>query len=151
MTLLQRVPSFVAVGCTAAAVHFSVVLLLVGCAAVAPLAANVAGWSIAFVASFLGQWRFTFRVHAAPAWQALWRYFVLSLGGFAANEAVYAALLRWTRLPYDLLLAAVLLGVACFTYVLSSRWAFGGAWTAGAVDATTSGTRFAARRRKELP
>jgi putative flippase GtrA len=132
MTHLHRVPCFVAVGCTAAAVHFSVVLLLVACAAVAPLAANVAGWFIAFIASFLGQWRFTFRGQAAPAWPALRRYFVLSLGGFAVNEAVYAALLRWTRVRYDLLLAAVLLGVAFFTYVLSSRWAFRGAWNAEA-------------------
>jgi len=127
---MYRVPRFVAVGCAAAAVHFSVVLLLVTCAAVAPLIANAAGWLIAFAASFLGQWRFTFGAQAAPAWQALRRYFVLSLGGFAANEAAYAALLRWTRLPYDLLLAAVLLGVAFFTYLLSSRWAFRDAWNA---------------------
>jgi putative flippase GtrA len=130
MSPLHRVPSFVAVGCTAAAIHFGVVLLLVSRAAVVPLAANVAGWSIAFIASFLGQWRLTFRAQAAPPRQALWRYLVLSLGGFAANEAAYAALLRWTRLPYDLLLAAVLLGVAVFTYVLSSRWAFRGAVSA---------------------
>jgi putative flippase GtrA len=127
MSLPRRVPSFVAVGCIAAAVHFGIVLLLVACAALAPLAANVAGWLIAFIASFLGQWRFTFAAQAAPASQALRRYFVLSLAGFAANEAAYAALLRWTRLPYDLLLALVLLGVALFTYVLSSRWAFSGA------------------------
>jgi putative flippase GtrA len=132
MTLMYRVPRFVAVGCAAAAVHFGVVLLLVGSAAAAPLIANVGGWLVAFIASFLGQWRFTFRAQAAPASQALRRYFVLSLGGFAANEAAYAALLRWTRLPYDLLLAAVLLGVAVFTYLLSSRWAFRGAWSAGA-------------------
>jgi putative flippase GtrA len=131
MTPPHRVPSFVAVGCTAAAVHFTVVLLLVACAAVAPLAANVAGWLTAFVVSFLGQRRFTFRAHAAPAWPALWRYFLLSLGGFAVNEAGYAALLRWTHIPYDLLLAAVLLGVAFFTYVLSSRWAFRRAWNPG--------------------
>jgi putative flippase GtrA len=127
MPLARRIPIFVAVGCVAAAVHFGVVLLLVACAALAPLVANVAGWLVAFIASFLGQWRFTFAAQAAPAWQALRRYFVLSLTGFAVNEAAYAALLRWTQLPYDLLLAAVLLGVALFTYVLGSRWAFRGA------------------------
>jgi putative flippase GtrA len=124
MTHLHRVPRFVAVGCLAATVHFCVVRLLVSGADVAPLAANVAGWSLAFVVSFLGQWQFTFRAQAAPAAQALRRFLVLSLGGFALNEAAYAVLLRWTPLRYDVLLVLVLLGVAFVTYVLSSRWAF---------------------------
>jgi putative flippase GtrA len=132
MSFQQRVPRFIAVGCTAAAVHFATVRLLVGAAGAAPLAANVAGWLLAFGVSFLGQWRFTFRAQQAPAWQALRRYFVLSLGGFAANESAYGALLHWTHLPYDLLLAAVLVGTALVTYVLGSRWAFRPAWSGGA-------------------
>jgi putative flippase GtrA len=124
MSHFHRVPRFIAVGCTAAAVHFGVVLLLVSHGVAAPLLANVAGWSLAFIVSFLGQWRFTFRAQAAPMGQALQRFLVLSLGGFAANEAAYAALLRWTNVRYDVLLAFVLLGVAFATYVLSSRWAF---------------------------
>ncbi len=130
MTHLHRVPRFVAVGCTAAAVHFGVVLLLVAVAGAALLAANLAGWLLAFGVSFVGQWRYTFRAQEAPAWRALRRYFVLSLGGFAANEAAYAALLRWTPLRYDLSLAAVLAGMAIVTYVLSTRWAFRGHWNA---------------------
>jgi putative flippase GtrA len=132
MSLQHRVPRFIAVGCTAAAVHFATVLLFVGGAGATPLAANVAGWLLAFGVSFLGQWRFTFRGQRAPARQALRRYFVLSLGGFAANEMAYGALLHWTRLPYDLLLAAVLVGTALFTYVLSSRWAFRPVFSGGA-------------------
>jgi putative flippase GtrA len=132
MSHQHRVPRFIAVGCTAAAVHFATVLLLVSVAGAAPLAANVAGWLLAFGVSFLGQWRFTFRGQEAPAWQALRRYFVLSLGGFAANEAGYGALLHWTRVPYDVLLAAVLAGTALVTYVLSSRWAFRPVWSGGA-------------------
>ena len=132
MSFQHRVPRFIAVGCTAAAVHFGTVRLLVGAAGAAPLAANVMGWLLAFGVSFLGQWRFTFRAQQAPAWQALRRYFVLSLGGFAANESAYGALLHWTRLPYDLLLAAVLVGTALVTYLLGSRWAFRPAWSSGA-------------------
>ena len=124
MTHLHRVPRFVAVGCTAAAVHYCIVLLLVSGAGAPPLAANVAGWLPAFAVSFLGQWRFTFGARAAPGGQALRRFLVLSLGGFGANETAYAILLHWTVLPYDVLLAIVLVGVACSTYVLSSVWAF---------------------------
>ena len=126
MTHLRRVPRFIAVGCTAAAVHYGVVLLLVSRAHAAPLVANVGGWLLAFVVSFLGQWRFTFAASGAPAWRSLRRFLVLSIGGFAANEAAYAALLHFSSLPYDLLLAIVLVGVAFATYVLSTVWAFAG-------------------------
>lgn len=127
MTHLHRLPRFVAVGCTAAAVHLGTVLLLVSGAGLAPLAANVGGWIPAFAVSFVGQWRITFSGRGAPGGQALRRFLLLSLGGFAANEAAYAALLHWTTLPYSLLLATVLVGVALLTYVLSSLWAFRGA------------------------
>lgn len=126
MTTARRLASFVAVGCTAAAVHFAVVVLLVTHAGLPPLAANVGGWLVAFVVSFLGQWQLTFRAHGAPALQALRRFLVLSLVGFATNEAAYAVLLHVSVLPYDVLLAAVLVGVAVMTYLLSSRWAFRG-------------------------
>ena len=52
------------------------------------------------------------------------RFFAISAGGFAVNESAYALLLHWTTLRYDLLLAAVLVGVAGLTYVLSRHWAF---------------------------
>ena len=124
MTHSRHLPRFVAVGCTAAAVHFGVVLLLVSRAGAAPLAANVAGWLPAFGVSFLGQWRFTFAGRGAPGGQALRRFLALSLGGFAANECAYAALLHWSGASYAVLLAVVLVGVAVSTYVLSSLWAF---------------------------
>lgn len=113
-------------GCSAAAVHFGVVVLLVSGAGRPPLAANVVGWLVAFVVSFLGQWQLTFRAHGAPLLRALRRFFLLSFTGFAINEATYAVLLHFSRLPYDVLLAVVLVGVAVMTYLLGSRWAFRG-------------------------
>jgi putative flippase GtrA len=126
MTTLARLAWFIAVGCTAAAVHFGVVVLLVEFTGLAPLLANVAGWLVAFIVSFCGQWRLTFRGSGAPWRQALRRFFLISLGGFSANEATYAVLLHFSALPYDLLLALVLVAVAVMTYLLSSRWAFRG-------------------------
>ena len=126
MSTFVKLGWFVAVGCAAAAVHFGVVVALVSGLGLPPLAANVGGWLVAFVVSFLGQWQLTFRAHGAPWPRALRRFFLLSLSGFAINEGSYALLLHFSRLPYDVLLAVVLLGVAVMTYLLGSRWAFRG-------------------------
>ena len=124
MAAVKRIAFFVAVGCSAAAVHFGVVVLLVEALRVPPLLANVAGWLLAFVVSFLGQWQLTFGSRRTPWRHALPRYFALSLAGFLANEGGYAALLRFTPLPYDAALVLVLLAVAVMTYLLGSHWVF---------------------------
>lgn len=123
---LWRLASFVLVGCTAAAVHFSTVVLLVEFGRLKPVMANVGGWLVAFVVSFLGQSLLTFRSRGTPWLQALPRFFAISALGFAANESAYILLLNVTLLRYDVLLALVLVGVAVITYLLSSLWAFRG-------------------------
>lgn len=115
---------FVLVGTAAAAVHWGVVVMLVEHAGWRPLLANVAGWLIAFGVSFSGHHRWTFRSHGAPIWRSALRFFALSAGGFSINEAVYAVLLHWTGLRYDLVLGGVLVAVAVGTYLLSRHWAF---------------------------
>lgn len=124
MNTPRRIAFFIIVGCAAAAVHFGTVVALVEALRAAPLLANVAGWLVAFVVSFTGQSRLTFRSHGTPWAVALPRFFLLSLGGFLMNEGAYALLLRWTVLPYDVALALVLVVVAVVTYLLGSRWAF---------------------------
>ena len=89
-----------------------------------PLKANLVGWLVAFSVSFLGHFSLTFRGHGAGWVQAASRFFLISAGGFAINEAAYAVLLRWSGHRYDLVLAAVLVAVAGVTYVLSRHWAF---------------------------
>lgn len=115
---------FIAVGCVAAFVHWAVVVGLVQQFALAPLAANMAGWAIAFCVSFAGQSTLTFGDHRAPLLQAARRFLALSLAGFGINEAAYALLLRYSSWRYDVLLALVLAGVAVVTYLMSQRWAF---------------------------
>jgi putative flippase GtrA len=121
-----RMAWFIAVGCSAAAVHFCVVIVLVAQAGWPPLVANVAAWLVAFVVSFSGHWLLTFRHAGAPWPRAARRFFLVSLAGFAANELAYAVLLHASGLRYDVALACVLVGVAVMTYLLSSRWAFRG-------------------------
>jgi len=125
MTPLRRVATFVAVGAAATAVHFTVVVALVEAGSALPLVANVAGWLVAFLVSFAGQHRLTFGDRSAPVREAAPRFFALSAAGFGINEGAYALLLRYAAVRYDVALAAVLVGVAVLTYMLSSGWAFG--------------------------
>lgn len=120
----SRIAWFVLVGTAAAAVHWGMVVMLVEHAGWRPLLANVLGWLIAFGVSFSGHHRWTFRAHGVPVWRSALRFFALSAAGFTVNEAVYALLLHWGGLRYDLVLAGVLVVVAGGTYVLSRHWAF---------------------------
>jgi putative flippase GtrA len=119
-----RLACFIAVGCAAALTHLGLVVLLVSRHGQPPLVANVIGWLAAFVVSFAGHWLLTFRSQQAPLWRSARRFFGVSAAGFATNELAYAALLQWSSLRYDFVLALVLVGVAVITYWLSSRWAF---------------------------
>ena len=126
MPLQHRLVRFIAVGSLAALLHWGVVVLLVEARGLAPLFANVAGWLGAFMLSFAGHQCWTFGDHGAPPARAAGRFFLVSAGGFALNEAAYALLLQATAWRYDGLLVIVLLAVAVITYWLSRRWAFAG-------------------------
>jgi putative flippase GtrA len=126
----MKLPSwlwFLAVGSTAAAVHFAVVLVLVGGGIVqAPLVANVLAWCVAFGVSYGGHRFLTFSHQQAPLARSALRFAAVSLGGLALNEGAYAVLLQFTPLRYDVALFLVLLGVAVVTYWLGRHWAFAG-------------------------
>lgn len=122
--LATQIGWFVIVGCAAAATHWLVAIACVSLGGLAPLLANVVGWLVAFLVSFAGHYHLTFRAQHAPLWQAARRFFMVSALGFGVNEAAYAMLLHYTSLPYDLLLAMVLVGVAGMTFILGRWWAF---------------------------
>ena len=116
---------FIVVGCTAAAVHWSVVRLAVGFTGMAPLLANLLGWMVAFGVSFAGHHRWTFRdVPGRSAGHSLPRFLLISLAGLAVNEVAYALALAWGGWRYDLTLAGVLVLVAVGTFVAGRLWAF---------------------------
>lgn len=111
------------VGTAAALVHLGLVWYLVSRGAFAPLLANVAGFCAAFAVSFVGHHRRTFAARQAPWRQALWRFLLVALLGFVANELLYALLLR-SGLDYRLALLLVLGFVAGLTWLMSRYWAF---------------------------
>ncbi|WMD18607.1 GtrA family protein [Achromobacter seleniivolatilans] len=122
--LLQQISLFIAVGCAAAATHWAVAVGCVEAFGIAPLAANLVGWLVAFVVSFYGHYRLTFRLSKTPWTIAVRRFFLISAAGFIINESAYALLLHTTAIPYDLLLALILIGLAFVTFIASRLWAF---------------------------
>ncbi|WP_332459889.1 GtrA family protein [Bordetella genomosp. 9] len=123
-SLIRQLSWFVAVGCAAAATHWLVVVACVEGIGARPLAANVAGWLVAFCVSFSGHYLLTFRQQAGAWHVAARRFFCISAAGFIVNEVSYAWLLRRTAMRYDVLLASILVAIAVLTFLLSRLWAF---------------------------
>lgn len=126
-TRLQQLPQavqFVGVGGAAAATHLAVVFLLVQGLAMAPLAANVLAFLVAFVVSYNGHALFTFASGAARGWSVVAKYFAVACLSFGVNEVLYWIALHWLHWHYFWSLLGVLVLVAVGTFVLSKFWAF---------------------------
>lgn len=120
----RQLSGFVVTGTAAALAHLALVGLLVEQAALPPLRANVAGFAVAFLLSYAGHRHLSFAATAVPHRRALPRFLGVALAGLALNQALFALLLAWTRLPYGLALFLVLGAVAAVTFVLARHWAF---------------------------
>jgi putative flippase GtrA len=119
----RELATFTAVGTTAAAINLAVVAALVPLG-LAPLVANVLGFVLSFVWGFFGHSRWTFPAEGRDVRVALRRFAVLSLLGFALNEAAYAGALEWTSLDYRLSLFLVIVTLATAKLLASKHWAF---------------------------
>lgn len=117
---------FGVVGVSAMAVHLASVALLLVPMGLSPLLANVVGFLLAFQVSHAGHRRLTFRRGDLPASRSRSRFFLVAVGSFLVNEALYALLLHYTGLDYRIALAIVLVAVAVLTYVAARQWAFAG-------------------------
>jgi putative flippase GtrA len=113
---------FLAVGASAALTHVAVFALTQQ--RLLPELANAAGFAVAFVVSFFGHRRLSFRDAGTTLAQSLGRFALTALAGFAANEAVFALLLRVAGWPALLALLAALVAAAGQTFLLSRFWAF---------------------------
>jgi putative flippase GtrA len=122
---MHQIVLFAAVGTAAAVTHLAVVAALVETLALHPLAANVVGFGVAFFVSFGGHARWTFPIDRERFAAARMRFFLVALAGFALNQTAYAWVLHIVGADYYLpALAAVVLGVAGSTFLLSKLWAF---------------------------
>jgi putative flippase GtrA len=115
---------FLFIGSTSAATHWLVAVAAVEIAGLRASLANVAGWMVAFFVSFSGHYTLTFRHQHKTLLTAIWRFWCVSAAGFLINEIAFVSLLDRTPLPYYVLLALVLVGIAAMTFVFSRYWAF---------------------------
>jgi putative flippase GtrA len=116
---------FVLVGASAAVTHmavFTVVLLLVP--TLWPEIANVAGFLVAFLVSFVGHRRLSFQDAGTGLMQSFLRFAATAVAGFATNETVFIVLFRVLVLPTWVALISGIVVSALQTFVLSRFWAF---------------------------
>jgi putative flippase GtrA len=113
---------FLAVGSAAALTHMAVFALAEH--ALLPELANALGFCIAFFVSFFGHRWLSFTDAGTSVGTSLRRFAVTALAGFAGNELVFVAGLRWLGLPSLLALLVALVFAAGQTFVLSRFWAF---------------------------
>ena len=116
---------FVLVGASAALTHmavFALVLILVP--TLWPELANVAGFLVAFLVSFVGHRRLSFQDADTSLLQSFMRFAATAVAGFVTNEAVFIALFRVLELPTWLALIGGIVVSAVQTFVLSRFWAF---------------------------
>ncbi len=112
------------VGVAALSVHLLFVMLLVRTCDFPPLGANICGFLLAFQVSYWGHYKWTFTADHVSHKRAVTRFFTIAVSSFCLNELLYAILLHFTPLPYDVALLMVLIFISGLTFVLSKFWAF---------------------------
>lgn len=115
--------AFIGVGALAAAVHYAVAVS-VHHWGLSPAYANWVGFFCAFPVSYVGHRGWSFRGTQASHQHAFPKFLAVALFGFFGNQGLLWAGLQFTRLPFWLLLALVMVIVAASTFVLSRWWAF---------------------------
>lgn len=106
----------------ATAVHLVVAWVAHHLGGFAPLWANAAGFAIAFLASYLGHFYWTFKSTAGHA-ASLPRFLVVAAAGFALSNLVTWGTIR-AGYSFDIALVSILFTVPPTTWVLSRLWAF---------------------------
>lgn len=121
--VIWQISRFGIVGLTAAALHYTVVTLLVDRFAFDPLLANVMGFLFGVQVSYWGHRAWTFRGTRASHATAAPKMFLLQTINFIANESLFYILLT-LHLPYNIALLIVLSILPLLTYCFSKWWVF---------------------------
>ncbi len=116
---------FVLVGASAALTHMAVFTLVLFLASTLwPEIANVAGFLVAFLVSFVGHRRLSFQDAGTGLMQSFLRFAATAVAGFVTNEAVFIVLFRVLAFPPWAALIGGIVLAAVQTFVLSRYWAF---------------------------
>ncbi len=132
---------FLAVGASAALVHFLVLISIVNFTTVTPAWANVGAFLIAFMVSFFGHFYLTFKQsnrsnennrhnnniksNRSKHLSTLVKWFGSSVIGFIANQSLFVLGLNWFGERYYVLIWLIVTGViTVMTFALGKFWAF---------------------------
>lgn len=122
--LRRSVSWFACIGALAALVHYVVAVGLESYLNLQPSWANIAGFVCAFPVSYIGHRTLSFPGLNQAHQHTLPRFLSVAVFGFLANQTLVLLSLRYTALPFWLILAIVMVMVAASTYLLSRYWAF---------------------------
>lgn len=122
--MLRSISWFGVVGACAAMVHYISAVILQANAWLSPANANWVAFLMAFPVSYIGHRKLSFAGTTRQHQQALPRFLLVALIGFAGNQSLLLLMLHFTALPFWLILAVVMLLIALMTFVLSKYWAF---------------------------
>lgn len=126
-THTQSISWFTVIGIIAAAVHYVIAVGLEWSHLLPPTQANIISFLTAFPVSYFGHRKLSFSSQSATHRQAFPRFLAVAVAGFIANQSLVIGALRFTQLPFWLVLGFVMVIIAISTYLLSRYWAFKGA------------------------
>jgi putative flippase GtrA len=116
--LLHQLGKFASVGVVATILHVVTALGINQLFGVAPLRANVVAFVVATLWSYLGNWIWTFEAKAAFQ-QSAPRFFAMSLGCFAVNQAIVYGVTELAHLPFWVAMVPVVAVVPAFSFWMS--------------------------------
>ena len=118
-----QVARFGVVGVAATVIHVLLALFLHGVLEAPPLLANLGGFCGAWLVSYLGNHRWTFRAATRHGWSVP-RHVVVAVLGLGVNQAIVSVMTEFFLLPFATALAVVVFVVPAVSFVLSRWWAF---------------------------
>ena len=129
LRLALQYSRFAIVGISATLTHAMAFTAFIELANLAPLIANFAAFGIAFLISFLGHFRWTFRSQTADrGWRqqrtALARFAAVALTGLTLNSLAVVLVVNLLMLPYQYALILMVGVVPLVVFGLSKFWAF---------------------------
>lgn len=122
---MRKIITFGVVGVGASLVHIAVAWVALHLLMMPVLLANILGFGVAFIWSYIGHYHLTFRAKAGHGGAVL-RFAAVALGGFAINTGV---VLAWQLAFGSASIWAIVLGVAVAAgavFIASNFWAFVG-------------------------
>ncbi len=122
--MFNQLIKFGIIGCLAAAVHFSVVVILVSYFAIHPLISNVFAFLIAFNVSYFGHRLWTFNTIQHQFQKTVIKFFIVAVFSFLLNEYLFYIFLNVYHIYYIYSLLLVLLIIPPLTFIMSKLWAF---------------------------